>query len=320
MIHTSGEPPELQRLLGPVLASVSRSFFLSIQLLPNAIRSTVSLAYLFARTSDSVADAPVATAQSGSALLAAYRDDVVAGTLRATTQQALQDTPTHHAGERELLSRAALCFHLLTLLPPTQQHLVKSVLTKIIAGQILDRNRFTDPSTLRFLSHQSELEEYTYLVAGCVGEFWTEVVHLLPRQSPPSSERLQQARLFGQALQLINIVRDVGADLAIGRCYFPATELESAGISLDHTFIRNPRFAPIHRRWAHQARLWLANATRYVNQTPLLRLRLAAWLPAALGHRTLDLIEAQPAVPQHKIKVSRACVYREIIAGLFRCL
>lgn len=320
MIHASGEPPELQRLLGPVLASVSRSFFLSIQLLPKEIRSTVSLAYLFARTSDTVADAPVATTQSASALLTAYRDDVLAGTLRTTTQQALQETPTHHAGERELLSRAALSFELFALLPPAQQLLIKSVLTKIIAGQILDRNRFADPSTLRFLSHQSELEEYTYLVAGCVGEFWTEVVHLLPGQSPASSQRLRQARLFGQALQLINIVRDVGADLAIGRCYFPAAELKSAGITLDHTFIQDPRFASIHRRWANQARTWLANATRYVNQTPHLRLRLAAWLPAALGHRTLDLIEAQPAVPQHKIKVSRACVYREIIAGLFRCL
>lgn len=320
MTHSSGEPPDIQHLLGPVLASVSRSFFLSIQLLPNEIRSTVSLAYLFARTSDTVADAPVAIPQSSSELLVAFRDDVLAGMLRETTRQSLQETPTHHPGERELLSHAALCFEILSLLPPAQQILIKSVLTKIIAGQILDQNRFPDPSSLRFLSNQAELEEYTYLVAGCVGEFWTEVIHLLPGQRPPSSERLRKARLFGQALQLINIVRDVGADLAIGRCYFPASELESAGIPLDHRFLCDRRFAPIHRKWASQGRIWLANATRYVDETHLFRLRLAAWLPAAIGHRTLDLIEAQPAVPQHKIKISRARVYREIIAGLFRCL
>jgi farnesyl-diphosphate farnesyltransferase len=320
MIHPPSETSDLQRLLGPVLASVSRSFYLSIKLLPSAIQSTVSLAYLFARTSDTVADAPVATPQSSSALLAAYSHDIANGTLRDSTRQALLETPTFHPGERELLSYAALSFDLFALLPSEQQSLIKSVLTKIISGQIYDRERFPNPANLQFLKHEGELEEYTYLVAGCVGEFWTEIVHLLPDQNPPSRNRLHQARLFGQALQLINIVRDVGADLAIGRCYFPATELEAAGIPLNRDFIRHPRFAHIHRRWTHQARTWLAHATRYVNETSHFRLRLAAWLPAALGHKTLDLIERHPTVPEHKLKVSRGCVYREMLASFFRCL
>ena len=41
---------------GPVLASVSRSFYLSIRLLPRKLRAPVGLAYLLARASDTIAD------------------------------------------------------------------------------------------------------------------------------------------------------------------------------------------------------------------------------------------------------------------------
>src|SRR2546421_2846873 len=44
------------RLLGPILQSVSRSFYLSIRFLPLRLRQPVGLAYLLARATDTVAD------------------------------------------------------------------------------------------------------------------------------------------------------------------------------------------------------------------------------------------------------------------------
>src|ERR1051325_2955229 len=44
------------RLLGPILQSVSRSFYLSIRFLPSALRRPIGLAYLLARATDTIAD------------------------------------------------------------------------------------------------------------------------------------------------------------------------------------------------------------------------------------------------------------------------
>src|SRR5438067_10976924 len=55
-----GQEPEyavsLPDLRGSILASVSRSFYLSIRLLPKKLRDPVSLGYLLARASDTIAD------------------------------------------------------------------------------------------------------------------------------------------------------------------------------------------------------------------------------------------------------------------------
>src|SRR5437870_4976362 len=84
----------------------------------------------------------------------------------------------------------------------------------------------------RALDTLDELDGYTYLVAGCVGEFWTDL-HLAHRPRlrgwEPSVMRATGVR-FGKALQMTNVLRDVPADLAHGRCYLPARELATLGL------------------------------------------------------------------------------------------
>src|SRR5436190_22758233 len=47
---------EIDRLRGPILRSVSRSFYLSLRILPGSLRDPLSLAYLLARATDTIAD------------------------------------------------------------------------------------------------------------------------------------------------------------------------------------------------------------------------------------------------------------------------
>ena len=47
-----------QQLRGEVLRSVSRSFYLSLRVLPKPLRDPLSLAYLLARATDTIADTP----------------------------------------------------------------------------------------------------------------------------------------------------------------------------------------------------------------------------------------------------------------------
>ena len=77
-------------------------------------------------------------------------------------------------------------------------------------------------------------------------------------------------RGFGMALQLVNILRDTGADLAAGRCYFPADELAAAGVAPEDILNDPARLEVVWRRWHAHAqdghRAW--HALRRRRQQP----------------------------------------------------
>jgi phytoene synthase len=70
----------------------------------------------------------------------------------------------------------------------------------------------------------AELDAYCHLVAGTVGAMLAPVLG----DGDPAALRFADA--LGRAMQLTNILRDVGEDLARGRLYLPADELAAAGI------------------------------------------------------------------------------------------
>jgi len=82
-------------------------------------------------------------------------------------------------------------------------------------------------SDLRFVSHRDldELLLYAYRVAGVVGQ-WLSELH-----GVRDPWMLQRAAALGQAMQLTNIVRDVGEDWDHGRLYIPRELLERHGLS-----------------------------------------------------------------------------------------
>lgn len=90
----------------------------------------------------------------------------------------------------------------------------------MLIGQKRD-SIFQQPQT------QTELEEYSYFVAGAVG------IMLLPILSKePAGIELQAIKL-GQAMQLTNILRDVGEDVRNNRIYFPLDVMEFYGVSAE---------------------------------------------------------------------------------------
>ena len=81
----------------------------------------------------------------------------------------------HDAAERDLLDALPWCLSWLEELAPADRADIRAVLRHITRGQELDIERFADGATPHALGSSGQLEEYTYLVAGCVGEFWTEL-------------------------------------------------------------------------------------------------------------------------------------------------
>src|SRR6266853_1455043 len=194
--------------------------------------------------------------------------------------------------EQRLLESLPDCLDWLDQIEHADRNDIRIVLGKITRGQMLDLQRFDNPQEIRALSTAADLDEYTYLVAGCVGEFWTRLCfrHVRNFSGLSEDEMLPLGKLYGMALQLINVLRDVGADLRAGRCYFPEFELTSAHLNASQILFEPERFQPIYRTWLAKAKTGLESGMQYSRAIRNRRVRAATVLPALIGARTLALV------------------------------
>ena len=81
-------------------------------------------------------------------------------------------------GERTLLEQLPSCFQMYQSLTADDRAAIRQVLPILISGMEMDLDRFPgeSESQLTALSSMEELDDYIYKVAGCVGEFWTDLM------------------------------------------------------------------------------------------------------------------------------------------------
>jgi farnesyl-diphosphate farnesyltransferase len=280
-----------------LLKNVSRSFYLSVRFLPEQIRQTIALAYLLARGSDTIADANRLDADKRLETLANLSRSIAKGGDPGDLSACISaqgDGP-----EKLLLERLPLLCEKLRELRESHRALVQELMAKIIRGQALDIERFESQPGTHALPDDAALEEYTYLVAGCVGEFWTKLCLLeWPRYSSLKQEQLLSlATRFGKGLQLVNIVRDFPSDLRAGRSYLPLSNPEKARSDLD---LARPQW----NRWRATAHQYLQSGWEYFRAIRPPRVRFACALPALIGFRTLEMLDREKQI-RPGIKVSR---------------
>ena len=287
-----------------VLRNVSRSFYLSLRLLPQPMRPATATGYLLARASDTLADTAEVPVDDRLELLDGFADELQGkgAEWRLRKLQAFAEKQTH-AGERVLLERLDECVAMLGALDGLQADAVREVLATIISGQRLDLVRFEEASRLRpvALKSEEELEDYCYRVAGCVGAFWTRI-GLLTMGSKFSDSNPDDLRdlgvRYGMGLQLVNILRDLPEDLSNGRCYLPASDPND-----------RDRMISLRKEWLDHAAVWLESGRRYSSRLNQWRVRASSVLPALIGEDTVALLQADPA-GEEKVKVTRKQVRR----------
>ena len=312
-------PFSTQALGRTILRSVSRSFYLSIRFLPQQLREPIALAYLLARTTDTVADT---TRIPGTARMKALKmlSDGIQG--KASREVVINHVASfvslqENAAERTLLDSLPDCLKWLEQTGGADRGDIRALLEKITHGQMLDLHRFDNPADMRALQTAADLDEYTYLVAGCVGEFWTRLCfrHLRDFSSLIPDEMLTLGRRYGMGLQLINVLRDAGTDLRAGRCYFPEDELRAVGLSAAQILSQSDRFQPIYQKWMEKAQDGLERGMQYSRAIRNRRMRAATVLPALIGVRTLALLhKAGASTLHHTIKVPRSEVHGMILS------
>jgi farnesyl-diphosphate farnesyltransferase len=304
-------------LLTSLLRDVSRSFYLTMRLLPAPVRRQISLAYLLARVSDTIADTELVEVPFRLQSLAALRERILGRASAPLSLAPLRERQSSPA-ERILLERSEESLRLLLELDEPDRRLVRDVLDIIISGQELDLQRFgaADASHIASLETGQDLQDYTYRVAGCVGEFWTDMcaAHLWPAASLDGGALKRNGVRFGQGLQLVNILRDLPRDLRQGRCYIPAQSLKAAGLApRDLLSAQNEaRFRPVFDPLLALAEGHLAAGWEYIRSLPKgqVRLRLGCATPVFIGARTLRLLRHENILdPARRLKVSRPEVH-----------
>lgn len=315
-------------LLGPLLKGVSRSFYLTLRVLPAGMRDPVGLAYLLARAADTIADTALLPPEQRLEFLLAFRACVNGEGGEAALERIAIELGTHQrdSDEKTLLESLQPALLVLSQLDAADREAVRGIVTTLTQGMEFDLRTFPDEASgqLVALREYAELDRYTWLVAGCVGEFWTNMTwaHAPGSLAGEPAAMLERSVRFGKALQLTNILRDSGKDLRIGRCYLPLSILARYGLTpedllhAENALRARPLLFELVRRDLDHYRA----AIEYMLalRPSSMRLRLACLWPVLIGLETMGLLVRNEAWldPGKVSKIRRGGVYRIMARSL----
>ncbi|MET1115501.1 MAG: presqualene diphosphate synthase HpnD [Comamonas sp.] len=200
-------------------AASGSSFYYAFLFLPPQRRAAITAFYAFCREIDDVVD-EVSDPGVAATKLAWWRGEVA---------KSFAGQPTHPAMQALMPSSAEYGI--------TQAHLLA-----VIDGcqMDLDQTRYLD---------YAGLQRYCHLVAGVVGEVAARIFGQTHEATTAYAHKL------GQALQLTNIIRDVGEDALRGRIYLPVSELQQFDVKAHEILKRqySERFTALMRFQAERA-------------------------------------------------------------------
>jgi len=250
-------------------ASRARTFGFAARFLPVARRRDATALYAFCRVIDDLADE--LPPEQGVPRLDAW--------LRWLALTEAGQRPPPITGEHASDESGALAEGVLRLVEG--RGLPVRYLTQLVEGARQDAIRST-------VSDFTELREFCYRMAGTVGLAMCYVLGATSDGARLSAERL------GIAMQLTNVLRDVGEDLGRGRVYLPEDELRRFGVTRASLQARQPdeRFTALMRFQVARARSYYSTALPGIFLLPR-ECRLGILVAARLYAAILSQIERQ---------------------------
>ena len=308
------------RFCQAILPAVSRTFALGIKVLPGALGQAVLDAYLLCRIADTVEDAPDMLPERKAELF----DDFLASfespeALRRFVEgvKPLRGDQAHLA----LTHNSDLVLAHFAALPVATQAMVRKWVTEMVIG--MRKFVLLYPNGIRIQTVE-EYKEYCYYVAGTVGYMLTDLWH---EHSSSISERRyailrERCRAFAEALQTVNILKDVAVDAEKeNSIYVPEELLRAQGST--HSRILAPELIARNREALTQLiqLAWhdLEEARTYLLLIPrrAVSIRLFCILPLLLAYATLrDLVQSTAMLkPGGSVKISRREVKSLLMTG-----
>lgn len=294
-----------------ILPAVSRTFALSIRFLPGKLGSAVRCSYLICRIADTIEDDTELTARAKTSLLDLLTlsfDDTDAAARLAEHASSLHAHPAYV----RLIAHSDLVFAAFRDLPSRTREHVRRWVGEMIGG--MRKFVLAYPHGVRIQS-LDEYKEYCYYVAGTVGYLLTDLWY---EHSPSIGARehaflRERCRNFAEALQTVNILKDVARDAERENAIYIPEELLRAHGSAHATILAPDRAN--ENRAAIAALIQLAwrdldQATAYVLAIPrrAVAIRFSCALPLLFAYATLRDLARRPVTPARAdvVKISRS--------------
>jgi farnesyl-diphosphate farnesyltransferase len=210
-----------------ILGSVSRTFALTIPLLPANIEKVVGNTYLLCRIVDTIEDAADLSAQTKQSLSALFLDAVLEKASVESFVQPCLDALRNYSNQDELdlIAHTPTVLRILHTCSTDDQQAVSRCVSIMSEGMSF----FHGKQNQSGLQDLAEFEQYCYVVAGVVGELLTTV---FSNHSPAFKKQMagheDLAIAFGQALQMTNILKDSPEDKARGVSWKPINVSQTA--------------------------------------------------------------------------------------------
>jgi len=307
----------------PLLKSVSRSFYLSLRMMPKNMGPALGLGYLFCRAADSVSDTELIPLEERPKALQKFKHLFKIFPFDPDPFENYVDflrplLPAENSAEKSLLKSLPLCAKALKNLSRTNQALVQEVVLGVIRGMEMDLKKFGQgPDNLKALKSEKELEDYLTAIGGEPGKFWTKLtlLHFSNLGIKNKKKWIDQGAEFGKGLQMVNILRDLSKDLTLGRCYLPETWLKNYDLA-PKDLLESENFnlfQPLYEKTIDQTIHRLKHGLDYIRSLPRrsVRLRASVWWPLSIGLQTLQQLQGNRKVldPKQTIKIKRLSIY-----------
>jgi len=284
-----------RRYCRDTLPRVSRTFAVNIRVLSGTLGESVRVGYLLCRAADTLEDAWPGSglASRFERFLAALDGDLDAA--RSLAREAATSGPLAEGSrdELDLVSHLPRVLRVYAGLPPAHRDALREGVRTLATGMARYAARAAERAADRpYLEDEDELDDYCWVVAGCVGVMLTRLYAHAYRleRDPRQPRRLELAPLVGRALQLTNILLDWPSDVRRGRCYVPANWLaEHALTPRDLVERERPEVRTLAARLESKALAALSRVPDYLDLISArhLRYRLFCLWPAVWALRSI---------------------------------
>lgn len=303
-----------------ILPRVSRTFAAGIKLLPPRLEPPVRIGYLLCRIADTIEDDLVLTPQRKAALL----DGFVACFDEAELADRFGETIGELTSSRdylELVGSTGNVFLMWRTLDASSRAILRRWIEEMVRG--MRRFVLEHPHGIRIASVE-EFHDYCYYVAGTVGhlltELWREHSSLIGART--YDRLLGDCEAFGEALQTVNILKDVAWDAERENAIYIPSELLAA-VGSDHDGILHAERRAANRNalvpLLEIAQNDIDRALRYIEALPAAaaRIRLFCILPVLFAIATMRELEQTEAmlVPGGGVKIERSEVQALMLAA-----
>ncbi|HIH18922.1 TPA: squalene/phytoene synthase family protein [Candidatus Micrarchaeota archaeon] len=293
-----------------ILPKVSRSFALCIKILPKPLNGQMMVSYLIYRILDTIEDSDAPLDEKGAlfeeflGLLKGRKlSEAAAGRCASRMLSAL-----NYTYEKELLESTLPVLRLYFSQPAgVRRYIFKR-------GKSMARGMYEFQK--RGIVTFADQNRYSHYVAGVIGYLFNDLLFFNGIITGSLKRKLRRyAKHFGLALQKVNILRDIAADIRENRHYWPSAVMHKYGLTYENLCLKEKREAAMKvlSEQIRNAREYLVSAMKYVTMLPekAVRVRMFCLIPLFMAIESYVKCAGNAEVFENGkvVKISREQVY-----------